>query len=188
LSNQSDTSLSGILGLPGKLRAIPLTERWKMQQRCLEVFRSYMRDLSSQILALVDVFLSRYQDAYVNNKKASFVPKFLADRREPFKCVPAFGSSYHCPQSVADYVDMNMDGVATMDLGDEGDFVSTGLQSALSAHDEGNRQGALLLWRRWGSTVLGDVSIARTQFIRSHAFSLGLSFINAASVIHDSKR
>jgi hypothetical protein len=147
-----------------------------------------MRDLTSQAHALVDVFVSRYRDAYINNKKASFVPKFIADRREPFKCVPAFGSSYHCPQSVADYVDMNVDGVATMDLGDEQDFVATGLESALSAHSSGNKQGALLMWRRWANAILGDVRPPRTSFIRSHALSLGLSFVNAASVIHDSKR
>ena len=184
---QPDTSEAAILALPAKLNAIPLNVRWKMQQRCLEVFHGKLHTLYLHVDTLTDVFIQRYQDVYVNPTSATYQPPELLTAAEArkFKCVPGFGSMFHCPEGVGDLVDMNIDGVGSMDLGDDADFATNGLTYAVQAYENGNKGGAVLLWKRWINLILGDTSAERSQLITRNALAVGAAFSNIAHLVKE---
>ena len=132
----------------------------------------------------------RYHDAYHKQPSAPYVPPVLVNqgrtvspRRDVYKCTPGYGSAYHCPEAVADDVDMNRDGVATMDLGDMNDLVANGLQLGVQAFAGGSPQGALLIWKRWINQLIGDASADKTALLRSRALDLGIALLNSAVLL-----
>ena len=61
---QRDVSVAGIEALPERLRRISMSERWKMQQRCLEAFHTYLASMEAHLDTLMTVFRRRYDAAY----------------------------------------------------------------------------------------------------------------------------
>lgn len=184
---QPDTSPQSFLELPAKLRAIPDNEKWKMQQRCLEVFHSQLRNLNLHVTALTNLFIQRFEDVHLNNRRPSYLPNIF-NVPVPYKCFPGYGSPMHCPEALADDVDMNAGGVATLSVGDERHFLNNGLQLAVSSFKVGDTDSALVLWRRWTQFVLGDVSADRTKFIDEWSFLVGVALLNAANAYYDAGR
>lgn len=180
---QPDASPASIDALPSRLRAIPLATRWKMQQRCLEVFHSHFRNLHLHTAAMTNLFISRYQDAYVNSHRASYDHPALR-KRQPFSCVPGHGSAMHCAHAVADAIDMNTDTSFSSDVARQ-ELMSTGLMHGMKALSAGNAIGAVLSWRRWATDILMDAAADRTVMIQTHALVVGAAFINAAAVLHE---
>jgi hypothetical protein len=171
LSLQRDASLESILALPARLRAMPLSVVWRMQQRGLHAFHTHLASLDVMLEGMFRTLVMRFQAAVGGGPGA--VPSLSAAASRP--CVDGSGSSFFCGEAVGerretpatttpDWLVAAVDEMASVAF-DPLELVD----DEASAQVEGYDDATAMAWRRYIDGTLLRLEDGMTRDVSLHA-------------------